>query len=253
MAAVFSVPFFVALLLAFAITQLSNLVTTLYLHRTLSHKSLTLSKPVELAMRSVLWLSMGIDRREWVAVHRKHHVFSDEADDPHSPIQKGVWRVTFGNVVYYRREAKRPGTVDTYARDLVPDRAERLFFSKGLLGVSLSIAALVVLFGPVSAAVIAVVHTVLYIGLGGCVNGLGHWFGRRPNDNKATNQRWLALLTAGEGMHNEHHENPRSPRFGASWWDLGGKLAGLLARFKLVTLHESSRLNRESEPLSLVG
>lgn len=247
----FSVPLSVALLIAFAITQLSNLVTTLYLHRTLSHKAMTLSKPVELTMRAVLWLSMGIDRREWVAVHRKHHVFSDEAQDPHSPIQKGVWHVTFGNVVYYRREAKRDDTVQTYAKDLAPDRIEQLLFSKGLAGVSLSIVALVVLFGPLTAAVIAVVHTVLYIGLGGCVNGLGHWFGRRPHDNKATNQRWLALLTAGEGMHNEHHEYPRSPHFGATWWDLGGKFAGLLARCRLLVMNESARFSRDSDPVSV--
>jgi stearoyl-CoA desaturase (delta-9 desaturase) len=101
--------------------------------------------------------------------------------------------------------------------------------------------------------VIAVAHTVMYIFLGGCVNGLGHWFGRRPHDNKATNQRWLALLTGGEGMHNEHHEYPRSPFFGSSWWDIGGKFATLLARLKLVTLHRSSRLESDREPVPLAS
>lgn len=243
---VFSAPILVAVLVGFATTQLANLVTTLYLHRSLSHKAVTFAPPVQLAMRMVLWLTMGIDRREWVAVHRKHHVFSDQAQDPHSPVHKGVWKVTFGNVVYYRREAKTPESIKTYARDIEPDRIERVLFSKGLLGVSLSTAALVLLWGPAFAAVVAVVHTSLYILLGGCVNGLGHWFGQRPNDNRATNMRWLALLTGGEGMHNEHHEYPRSPFFGESWWDLGGKFARLLARFKLATLHESSRYSREN-------
>lgn len=249
----FSVPLVVALLIAFAITQLSNLVTTLYLHRALSHKAMTIGRPLELVMRAVLWLSMGIERREWVAVHRKHHVFSDEPQDPHSPIQKGVWKVTFLNVVYYRREAKRVDTVETYAKDLAPDRIERLLFSKGLLGVGISIVALIVLFGPLTAAIIAVTHTVLYILLGGCVNGLGHWFGRRPHDNKATNQRWLALLTAGEGMHNEHHEYPRSPFFGSTVWDIGGRTARVLARLKLLTLHESARLQRDGDPMPLAS
>ena len=76
-------------------------------------------------MRAVLWLTMGIDRREWVAVHRKHHVFSDQPQDPHSPVQRGVWQVTFLNVVYYRREAKRNDTIQTFGRDLAPDRIER--------------------------------------------------------------------------------------------------------------------------------
>ncbi|MEZ5263091.1 MAG: fatty acid desaturase [Acidimicrobiales bacterium] len=249
----FSVPLVVALLIAFAITQVANLVTTLYLHRALSHKAMTIGKPLELVMRTVLWLSMGIERREWVAVHRKHHVFSDEAQDPHSPIQKGVWKVTFGNVVYYRREAKRADTIQTYARDLEPDRIEKLLFSKGLLGVGLSIVALVVLFGPLTAAVIAVTHTVLYILLGGCVNGLGHWFGKRPHENKATNQRWLAMLTAGEGMHNEHHEYPRSPFFGSTVWDIGGRFARLFAAMGLLTLHTSARQQRDSDPVPLAS
>ena len=47
-------------------------------------------------------------------------------------------------------------------------------------------------------------------------------------------------------MHNDHHEFPRSPRFGTTWWDLGGKLAGGLARLRLVTLHESNR-SRQAE------
>ncbi len=243
----------VALLIAFAITQLANVVTTLYLHRALSHRAMTLSPPLELAVRTVLWLTIGIDRREWVAVHRKHHVFSDEPQDPHSPIQKGVWHVTLGNVLYYRREADKPETLSAYARDLEPDRWERMVFSHGMVGVGLGVALLVVLFGPLTAAIIAVVHTVLYIFLSGCVNGLGHWLGRRPHDNKATNQRWLALLTCGEGMHNDHHEYPRSPYFGSSWWDLGGRLGRIFARFNLAVMHESTRYSRDNDPVPVGG
>jgi stearoyl-CoA desaturase (delta-9 desaturase) len=242
---VLHLPLIVALLIAFAVTQLANLVTTLYLHRTLAHRSMTMSKPLEFASRVVLWLTMGIDRREWVAVHRKHHIFSDEPSDPHSPIQKGVGHVVLFNAAYYRSEAKRADTIEAHGRDIAPDRWEWALFSTGLLGVGIGIALPVLLFGPVSAAIIAVAHTVMYIGLGGCVNGFGHWFGKRPHDNKATNLRWLAMLTAGEGMHNEHHHRPRSPRFGRSWWDVGGKLASAMARIRLVTLHESSRVVRE--------
>jgi stearoyl-CoA desaturase (Delta-9 desaturase) len=250
---VFNVPLVVALLVAFVITQVANLATTLYLHRCLSHRAMTMSAPLEFTMRAVLWATIGINRREWVAVHRKHHVFSDEPQDPHSPIQKGVWRVTFGNVVYYRREGKRAETLATYAKDLAPDRLDRLVFSHGMVGVGLGIALLVLLFGPATAAVVAVAHTVLYIMLSGCVNGLGHWYGRRPNDNKATNQRWLALLTAGEGMHNEHHEHPRSPYFGRSWWDLGGRAATLLSRAGLVRMHESPRPSHHRDSVPLAG
>ncbi len=246
----FDISILTALLIAFAVTQVANVVTTLYLHRTLAHRAMTMHPAVEFVCRTVNWLTIGIDRQEWVAIHRKHHVFSDEPDDPHSPIQRGVWNVLAFNVKYYRAEGRRPGTRDGYAKDLTPDRWDRALFGRGLLGVSIGIATMVVLFGVVPAAIISVAHTLLYIGLSGCVNSFGHWFGRRPHDNKATNLRWLALLTAGEGMHNEHHHAPRSPLFGSTWWDVGGKIARLLARLRLAQLHASARLQRSDSPVS---
>ena len=236
-----------ALLLAFALSQVANLATPLYLHRTLSHRAMAMHPVVEWLCRFTLWITVGLDRREWVSVHRKHHVYNDEPDDPHSPKQKGVAKVLFLNAGYYRVEAKRAQTVETYGRDLPHDRWERLLFSHGLVGVGLGIVLLTILFGPWWALFIGFAHAGMYILEGGLVNSLTHSFGARPHPNSATNLRWVALLTGGEGMHNEHHEFPRSPRFGSTWWDLGGKFAGGLARMKLVTLHQSNRYQRQTE------
>lgn len=242
-----SVNVFVAVAVAFLLSQLANLVTTLYLHRTLSHRALTMHPAVEGLCRFILWVTVGIDRREWVSVHRKHHVFNDEPGDPHSPVQKGVLKVLLFNAIYYRREAKQADTIATYGRDIVPDRIERAVYSRGLLGVGLGLGVLAVLFGPLWALFIGLLHAAMYIAQGGMVNSLAHHFGKRPNPNSATNLRWVALLTAGEGMHNDHHEFPRSPRFGSTWWDLGGKLANGLSRLGLVKLYESARLLRQTE------
>ena len=242
---VFSLNLPLALLLAFILSQVANLATTLYLHRTLAHRAMAMRPGVELFSRFVLWITVGLDRREWVAVHRKHHVFNDEPDDPHSPRHKGVAQVLLLNAGYYRIEAKRAATISSYGRDIRDDRWERLVFGHGFAGPLLGLVILAVLFGPIWALVIGVVHAGLYILQGGMVNSLAHHFGRRPHPNSATNLRWVALLTAGEGMHNEHHEYPRSPRFGTTWWDLGGKIAGGLARLRLVKLHESTRLVRQ--------
>jgi len=69
------------------------------------------------------------------------------------------------------------------------------------------------------------VHMVSYLGLSGSVNAVGHTMGRRPHDNSATNGRLLALITAGEGLHNNHHDAPTSARFARApgeidpgWW-----------------------------------
>ena len=243
----FSLTLPLALLLAFVLSQVANLVTTLYLHRTLTHRAMTMHPALEALCRVVLWVSVGIDRREWVSVHRKHHVYNDEPDDPHSPKQKGVAKVLLLNAGYYRIEAKRSDTIATYGRDIRQDGWERVVFSRGLVGVLLGLAVLTVLFGPWWALAVGLLHAAMYILQGGMVNSLAHHFGKRRHPNSATNLRWVALLTAGEGMHNEHHEFPRSPRFGDTWWDLGGKLAGGLAKLRLVKLHESTRLLRQTD------
>jgi stearoyl-CoA desaturase (delta-9 desaturase) len=244
---VFSLSLLSAVLLAFALSQVANLVTTLYLHRALAHRAMTMSVSVEFICRALLWLTVGIDRREWVSVHRKHHVFNDEHADPHSPLQKGVAKVLLLNAGYYRVEARRAETVATYGRDLPHDRLERVVFSHGLVGVGVGLVLLMVLFGPVVGVAVGLGHAAMYIFQGGLVNSFAHHFGKRPHPNSATNLRWVALLTAGEGMHNDHHEFPRSPRFGATWWDLGGKFAAGLQRLRLVKLHESARYLRQVE------
>ena len=75
------------------VTQLALLITTLYLHRALSHRAVTLSPAVAGGCRAVLWLTTGIRPRQWVAVHRKHHAHADEEGDPHSPLLEGFNKV----------------------------------------------------------------------------------------------------------------------------------------------------------------
>ena len=78
-----------ALLVGFALTQIANVVTTVYLHRALAHKALTVSPGLTAVFRALTWLLTGIRPRQWAAVHRKHHAFTDEPEDPHSPAQLG--------------------------------------------------------------------------------------------------------------------------------------------------------------------
>ena len=83
---------FIALLVGLFIMQLANLTTTVYLHRSLTHKALTLRAPLAWFFRLTTWLTTGIRPRQWVAVHRKHHAHTDEEKRcgihlrPHVPI-----------------------------------------------------------------------------------------------------------------------------------------------------------------------
>jgi len=203
--------------IALVLTQIATFSTTIYLHRCAAHRALTLHPAVAWLFRLALWVTTGLSTKEWVAVHRKHHAFTDEADDPHSPRIKGFWPVQLGNVFYYVREARNPHTVERYASDITPDRWDRLVFGHGLAGPILGTAVLCALIGVGWGLLAAGLHGVIYVFfLSSSINGLCHSRGYRTFDNTATNIRWLAVITGGEGFHNNHHGFPRSPKFSAT-------------------------------------
>jgi stearoyl-CoA desaturase (Delta-9 desaturase) len=231
-------PLLGAILLGLALCQVAFLVTTVYLHRALSHRSVRLSRGVTAVCRVLTWTLTGIRPRQWVAVHRKHHAHTDAEGDPHSPLILGYARVQFANAALYRREARQPETVTRYARDLPADRWDRVLFDHALVGLGLGVALLVLLVGWELALVVAAVHAVTYLLGGGAINAIGHRWGRRPFDNRATNNQWLAWLVAGEGLHNNHHAKATSSRMSLSkgemdpgWW-----VIRTLVAFKWATL-----------------
>jgi stearoyl-CoA desaturase (delta-9 desaturase) len=112
-------------LTSFVLTQIASFATSIYLHRALAHHSLSLRPALALLFRTLLWLLTGQSQQQWVAVHRKHHTFTDREGDPHSPKLLGFWRVQLWNVYYYVREARQQQIVDTFAPDLAPDTCSR--------------------------------------------------------------------------------------------------------------------------------
>lgn len=200
---------------AVVVTQLALIATSVYLHRALAHRSVTVSPAADLVFRTVLWLTTGQNRQEWVAVHRKHHAYTDREGDPHSPRLFGFWRVQLLNVIYYMREASNPDTIDKFARDVAPDRLDRALFSRGMVGLGLGTALLCAVLGLWPGLIAAGVHFVLYVFVAApLINGLGHWRGAQNfHSNTAYNSRVLAWLTAGESLHNNHHAHPRAPKF----------------------------------------
>lgn len=238
MPAVFHPHLLHALVAGFVVSQLATLATTVYLHRTLAHRALTVSPRAALAFRGLLWITTGLRAREWVAVHRRHHASTDTADDPHSPRVLGFWRVQLANAVLYRRTARDRDTVVRYARDLPADRLDRALFDHAFVGLGIGIGILIVVFGPATGLLAAGLHTIFYLGLSGAVNAVGHTFGRRPHDNLATNNQWLAWLAAGEGLHNNHHARPTSAVLALAPGEIdpGGWLVRLLVRTRQATL-----------------
>lgn len=215
---------YAVLLIAIAV-ELSSFATSLYLHRSLAHRGLYLHPAIVFPIRLQLWLFTGINSKEWVAVHRKHHRHTDVDGDPHSPVLEGLWKILLGNFYYYRREANDPETIARFAPDIGNGWLDRNFFRFGLLGVILGIAIFVALLGPLWGGIAYVVQAGTYIVFSAIINGANHAIGSRNFDNTATNLRWVAWVTAGEGLHNNHHAYPASARFSLrkgefdpSWW-----------------------------------
>jgi stearoyl-CoA desaturase (Delta-9 desaturase) len=234
----------VALLAGLAVTQIAALVTTVYLHRALAHRALTLRPAAALPLRFLVWITTGMRPREWVAVHRRHHANTDAPSDPHSPARLGFWRVQLTNPALYRRVARDGITVRRYARDVPPDRLDRWAFDHGITGLGIGIAILCVTLGWRTGLVASAVHAVSYVLLSAAVNAVGHTIGRRPFANSGANSQSLALLTAGEGLHNNHHAAPTSARFAfrrveidPGWWFIRALVA-----VKLAVLRQSTAL-----------
>jgi len=232
--------FLLALIATLAVTQAAVIATSVYLHRGLAHRALKLHPLADWVFRCILWISTGQNRREWVAVHRKHHAFTDKEGDPHSPRLHGFWKIQFGNVYYYLREARNPETIARWAKDIKDDVWDRLLFNWGTVGGIIGVAIAMLLFGPLWGFLVALTHFVLYVFvLAPSINGLGHWWGRKNFlTNSATNIRLLAWLTGGESLHNNHHAHPSSPKFsmGPFEFDPSWVAIKLLLALRLVSL-----------------
>lgn len=204
----------IALLVAVGLTQVAVIATSIYLHRALAHRSLAVHSVADVFFRALLWLTTGQRRQEWVAVHRKHHTFTDREGDPHSPRVHGFWRVQLFNVYYYMREASNPETLHKFAPDLPEDRLDRLVFRHGWVGVIVGGALLCLTLGLWPGLLAMGVHAVSYVFIAApLINGLSHWKGRQNFENTAYNWRVIAWFTGGESLHNNHHAYPRAPKF----------------------------------------
>jgi len=231
----------VAVVVGLAVSQLATYTTTIYLHRSLAHRAMVIRNPLRFVMRVGLWMSTGIVPRQWVAVHRKHHAFTDEGQA--------------SNYFLYRREARDAAVIDRYARDLAPDLWDKVLFDHAVLGLGLGVAGLVWLLGPWVGIAAAVIHTLTYIQLNSAVNAIGHTFGKRPFPNSATNLQWLAWITGGEGLHNNHHAAPtsatmrlRKGEFDPAWpfiWT--GSKIGLIR----IRLQETKFVRRPKRPATV--
>jgi stearoyl-CoA desaturase (delta-9 desaturase) len=172
---------------------------------------------------------------EWVAYHRRHHAYSDEEGDPHSPhvghgsglrgALAGLFHAHLGWVLF----SDEPAEEQRYAPDLLEDRTlgfiDRTFILWVIVGLAFAFGLGVALTGTVTGGLtgllwggavrIFAVHHITF-----SINSLCHFFGRRDftTDDESRNLRWLAPLSFGEAWHNNHHAFPTSAAHGLGRW-----------------------------------
>jgi stearoyl-CoA desaturase (delta-9 desaturase) len=208
-------------LVVLAMTHVTIVAVTVYLHRCQAHRALDLHPLVAHFFRFWLWLTTGMITREWVGVHRRHHARCETPEDPHSPQVLGLRKVLWEGAELYRAATDDPELVGRYAHGTPDDWIERHLYQRfNFLGVSLMLVIDAVLFGIPGIAVWAVQMFWIPFFAAGVINGVGHFWGYRnfESPDAATNISPWGILIGGEELHNNHHAFPSSAKLSARWW-----------------------------------
>jgi stearoyl-CoA desaturase (delta-9 desaturase) len=233
-----ALPWWGYLIVGLALTHITIVSVTIFLHRCQAHRALALHPIASHFFRFWLWLTTGMVTKEWVAVHRKHHAKTETEEDPHSPHVKGIHKVLWEGAELYRKEARNPATLEVYGRGTPDDWLERNVYTRyHVVGISLLAVTNLALFGIYGITLWAVQMMWIPFFAAGVINGLGHYWGYRnfEGPDGSTNLINLGILIGGEEMHNNHHAFPSSARFSNKWWelDLGWIYIRMLSAFGL--------------------
>ena len=202
-------------LFTLAVTHITMVSVTVYLHRHQAHRALDLHPIASHFFRFWLWLTTGQVTKEWTAIHRKHHAKCEKAEDPHSPHVHGIKTVLFRGAELYRAESKNLDTMARFGHGTPDDWIERKIYT-GLSwqGVVLMLAIDLTLFGAAGLSVWAVQMVWTPIMAAGIINGAAHYWGYRNFEaaDASTNISPWGILIAGEELHNNHHTYPTSAK-----------------------------------------
>lgn len=189
-------------------------------HRLHTHRSYKAPRAIEyfLAVCGALTLEGG--PIFWVATHRIHHQLSDQEGDPHSP-RDGAWWSHMGWIVFGNANHNNTAAMAKYAPDLARDPFYRWLNTYHY--VPLVMLGLLLLLAGGLPMLLWGVFTRVTLGLHATwlVNSATHIWGRRRFETRddSRNNWWVALLTFGEGWHNNHHAHPASSRHGLAWYE----------------------------------
>jgi stearoyl-CoA desaturase (delta-9 desaturase) len=203
-------------------THITIACVTLYLHRSQAHRAVEFNPVIAHFMRFWLWLTTGMVTKQWVAIHRKHHRFSDVEGDPHTPHVYGIWRVLFKGALLYHAASKDKTMVDTYGVGTPADWMElHVYHPYSRLGIGLLLVLNTLIFGWWGLLVWGIQMLWIPFWAAGVINGVAHWIGYRNGKTKdhSRNISPWGIVIGGEELHNNHHLAPASARLSKTWWE----------------------------------
>ena len=223
------------------VTHITIACVTLYLHRSQAHRAVKFHPAIEHLMRAWLWFTTGMVTKQWVAVHRKHHRFCEESEDPHSPVHYGIGRVLFRGALLYHAASKDRAMVDTYGRGTPNDWIERhVYTPHSRLGISICLLLNLAVFGWAGAIIWLVQMLWIPLWAAGVINGIGHWWGYRNGETRDQSRNIIpiGIIIGGEELHNNHHLDAANPKLSSRWFefDIGWMYICILRFFGLAKL-----------------
>lgn len=212
----------IELLYVLVMTHITIACVTLYLHRSQAHLSVEFHPAITHAMRFWLWLTTGMVTKQWVAIHRKHHVYSDAEGDPHSPHVYGIWRVFTRGAGLYHSASKDAAMVESYGHRTPNDWIENNVYSKhSRLGIMIMLLINLWLFGGIGFILWGIQMIWIPFWAAGVINGLAHWWGYRNGETKDRSRNLvpIGIVVGGEELHNNHHLDPASAKLSLRPWE----------------------------------
>lgn len=198
---------------------------TLGFHRLVTHRSFQTPKWLEYFLIFCGSLTCQGGVTDWVGLHRMHHLHSDQEKDPHDSNKGFLW--SHMTCWFYHIPADKE--VDRFTKDIADDKVYQ-FLNKYFFPLQIGLGVLLYFLGEayspglgwsfvvwgIFVRLVAVFHCTWF------VNSATHKFGYRTfdSDDKSTNCWWVALVTYGEGWHNNHHACQYSARHGLQWWEI---------------------------------
>jgi stearoyl-CoA desaturase (delta-9 desaturase) len=218
-------------------------------HRLLTHRGYKTYKCIEYFLTMCGALALEGGPIFWVATHRIHHQKSDREGDPHTP-REGTWWAHMGWVMTGQGLHHDASVLARYAPDLSRDRFHVWLSSWHWIS-NIVVGLVLLVFGGIPYVLWGIFFRTTW-GLHSTwlVNSATHKWGSRRFQTRddSTNNWWVALLTFGEGWHNNHHAHPTSARHGLAWYEIDLNYIGI-SLLRMCGLAWDVRLARIAQPV----